>query len=127
MPTSGLDVKEATRWSAGMVPGAVAVNFVSQRTAHDNEGYAAAGEEMVRMASAMPGFIGIDSVRSPEGLGSTVSYWADEQAAVAWRNEATHSATREAGRKNWYEWYRLAVTETVRSYGWQRVEKSAAA
>ncbi|HEV2122994.1 MAG TPA: antibiotic biosynthesis monooxygenase [Chloroflexota bacterium] len=107
-------------WPEAMTPGAVAVIFVSQRTGADDEGYAAASDEMVRLASAMPGFISVDSVRSFDGLGITVSYWADEEAAVAWRNEANHAMIREAGRRHWYEWYRLSVTKNLRCYDWRR-------
>lgn len=112
----------STRWPEAMGPGTVAVVFVSQRTAVDDEGYGAAGEEMLRAASAMPGFVGMDSVRGSDGIGITVSYWADEQSAIAWRNEANHKATRETGRRNWYQWYRLAVTQVVRSYDWRKGE-----
>lgn len=114
-------------WPKEMGDNSVAVIFVSQRTRADDEGYAAAGDEMVRLASAMPGFLGIDSVRSPDGLGITVSYWADEEAAVAWRRQADHAATREVGRQKWYEWYRLAVTKNVRSYHWCRSDRAEAA
>ena len=112
--------QQIVHWPDEMRSGTGAVIFVSQRTADDEEGYARAGEAMDRAARAMPGFVGVDSVRDANGLGITVSYWADETSAVAWRQQADHTLTREAGRQRWYEWYRLAVTETVRSYDWSK-------
>jgi heme-degrading monooxygenase HmoA len=100
--------------------GQVAVIFVAQRTAADETGYAVASEAMDRLAAAQPGYRGIDSVRGADGLGITVSYWADEASAVAWRKHPEHAETRERGRGIWYDFYALHVAQVTRSYGWQR-------
>lgn len=100
--------------------GQIAVIFVSQRTAADGEGYDAAGAAMDALAAAQPGYRGIDSVRGSDGVGITVSYWADEASAIAWRDHPEHAEIRERGRERWYEWYELHVTDVGRSYGWRR-------
>jgi heme-degrading monooxygenase HmoA len=100
--------------------GQVAVIFVAQRTAEDDAGYAAAAEAMDRLAAAQPGYRGVDSARDAHGLGITVSYWADEASAVAWRQHPEHAATREQGRGLWYDFYALHVAQVTRSYGWAR-------
>lgn len=102
-------------------PGAVAVIFVSQRTAADDAGYHAAAEAMAAEAARQPGYLGVHSVRDADGLGITVSYWADEDAAVAWRRHAGHSAIRDRGRADWYEDYHLIVAEVKREHRWQRL------
>lgn len=99
--------------------GQLVVMFVSERTGDDAEGYAAAAQAMDDLAARQPGYRGIDSV-SANGLGITLSYWADEASAVAWRNHPDHAETREAGRGRWYNWYRLHVADIHRSYGWDR-------
>lgn len=98
--------------------GQIAVIFVNHRTSEDDAGYAAAAAAMDALAAEQPGYRGIDSVRGADGIGITVSYWADEASAIAWRNDPEHAAMREAGRGRWYRWYRLHVAEVGRSYGW---------
>jgi heme-degrading monooxygenase HmoA len=100
--------------------GQIAVIFVSQRTSEDEAGYAEAAEAMVTLASAQPGYRGIESIRDADGLGITISYWADEPSALAWRGNAEHARIRDLGRARWYQWYRLEVTEIRRDYRWQR-------
>ncbi|SNS23881.1 Heme-degrading monooxygenase HmoA [Sphingomonas laterariae] len=100
--------------------GCVAVIFVNRRTADDDAGYHAAAQAMVEEAGRQPGFVGIHSVRATDGEGITISYWADEAAALAWRKNAEHAAIREQGRARWYEYYHLIVAEVRRDYQWHR-------
>ena len=100
--------------------GQVAVIFVSQRSDADADGYAGAAEAMDRLAAAQPGYRGIDSARGDDGFGVTVSYWADEAAALAWRQHAEHAAIREMGRALWYERYSVSVASVTRGYSWPR-------
>ncbi|WP_294042882.1 antibiotic biosynthesis monooxygenase [Sphingomonas sp.] len=100
--------------------GEIAVIFVSRITGADPDGYAAAAAAMEVLAAGQPGYRGIDSARGGDGLGITISYWADEAAAVAWRGHAEHTEIRERGRGVWYESYSVHVAEIVRSYDWTR-------
>ncbi len=102
--------------------GTVAVIFVSQRTEADEPGYGKAADAMVQLASRQPGYLGIDSVRDAAGLGITVSYWTDDEAAKAWRDNAEHAAIRDAGRGRWYSFYDLHVAAVTRSYDWEKPE-----
>ena len=101
---------------------AVAVIFVSMRTDEDEAGYGAAAEAMTALAARQPGYLGVDSVRGEDGLGITISYWADDASALAWRGEAEHAAVRALGRARWYAQYRLIVSRVTRAYNWQRSE-----
>lgn len=101
-------------------PGSVAVIFVAQRTEYDEEGYAQAATRMELLASRQAGFLGIDSVRGPNGSGITVSYWADELTAKRWRDYPEHITIREFGREKWYSSYSLHVTAISRSYDWTK-------
>ncbi|WP_448665178.1 antibiotic biosynthesis monooxygenase family protein [Sphingomonas sp. CJ20] len=98
--------------------GQVAVIFVSERTDEDAQGYADAATRMAALAAQQPGYCGVDSAREADGVGITVSYWADEASAVAWRRHPEHAAVREAGRGRWYRWYRLYVATIGRSHDW---------
>jgi len=100
--------------------GEIAVVFTSQRTAEDESGYRAAAAAMDALAARQPGYRGVDSVRGADGFGITISYWADEAAATAWRDHPEHRAIREAGRARWYAEYRVVVCAVARGYDWTR-------
>jgi len=100
--------------------GQVAVIFVTQRNGDDAAGYAEAAAAMERLAATQPGYRGIRTVRDADGVGITVSFWADDAAAKAWRDHPQHAAIREAGRALWYDWYELSVARIERGYDWQR-------
>ena len=100
--------------------GTIAVIFVSQQSGADLPGYAVAAAEMSSLAQTQPGYCGIDSTRGTDGLGITISYWADEASAVAWRQNERHAVIRERGRGRYYSWYSLHVAAITRSYDWQK-------
>jgi heme-degrading monooxygenase HmoA len=99
--------------------GATAVIFVSQREQHDEGGYGAAADAMVEAAARQPGYLGIHSVRDASGFGMTISYWASDADAQAWKRDPAHSRIRELGRAKWYDWYETIVARVERSYDWQ--------
>lgn len=96
-------------------PGTVAVIFFSRLT-DDPDGYDEMAASMEELAAAQPGYRGIRSVRDPltrEGI--TVSYWADEAAARAWRAHAEHRVAQlKSG--SWYSVYGVEVATVMRSY-----------
>jgi heme-degrading monooxygenase HmoA len=67
-----------------------------------------------------PGYLGHDSVGSPDGQGITISYWDSHEAAAAWRAHARHSQIRDQGRRQWYSFYRLIVADIARAYDWHK-------
>lgn len=100
--------------------GIIAVIFVAQRTGEDDSGYFAAASAMDALAATQPGYVGVNSVRRDDGLGITVSYWKNGDAAKAWRDHPDHAAIRDAGRDRWYQHYSLHVAEIARSYDWTK-------
>jgi heme-degrading monooxygenase HmoA len=93
-----------------------AVIFPSQRTVGDH-GYDHVAARMVELAATMPGFLGIESARNPDGFGLTVSYWQSEEAIRAWKAQAEHRAAQDAGKKIWYADYCIRVARVERAYG----------
>ncbi|MGO4551449.1 antibiotic biosynthesis monooxygenase [Lysobacter sp. 2RAF19] len=94
-----------------------AVIFSSLRNGEDEAGYAAASDRMLELAALQPGYLGAESTRGSDGFGITVSYWASESAIAAWKHQAEHAATRNYGRKHWYEHFELRVAKVERAYG----------
>ncbi len=99
--------------------GQIAVVFVSIRNDADAAGYADAAAAMDALAAKQPGYRGVDSAREGS-MGITVSYWADDAAAIAWRDHPEHTAIRERGRALWYDSYSVNVARIERAYDWSR-------
>ncbi|SRR6266542_1775686 len=95
-----------------------AVLFTSLRTAADAEGYEAMAERMVELASAQPGFLGVESTRGSDGLGITISYWDSLESVHRWGEHVEHRLAQQLGRKRWYEVFRLRIcrVEADRSF-----------
>jgi heme-degrading monooxygenase HmoA len=106
----------------------VAVIFASVRLADgtlgsvDEAGYGEMADRMDALSREQPGYLGIDSARGADGLGITVSYWASEADAVAWKQVAGHLGAQRLGRERWYREYTTRVATVTRSYSWQRDE-----
>ncbi len=100
--------------------GEVAVIFTSTRNDVDHASYDVAAIAMDALAAQQPGYRGVESARGPDGVGLTISYWADEAAAIAWRDHPDHAAIRNIGRARWYDSYRVTVCAVTRSYDWVR-------
>ncbi|MDU8501546.1 antibiotic biosynthesis monooxygenase [Pseudomonas syringae] len=93
-----------------------AVVFTSLRTPDEGQAYANAAQRMVELARQQPGFLGVESARGEDGLGITVSYWSDETAILAWKQQAEHAEVREQGRARWYQAFTTRICKVERDY-----------
>lgn len=94
-----------------------AVIFTSVRSAEESAEYGEMAHRMVELAATMPGFLGVESVRDPAGVGITVSYWESDEAIRTWQQHAEHLVAQRLGRERWYERYELRVSRVERAYG----------
>ena len=92
-----------------------AVIFTSLRTEGDR-GYGHMAYRMVELAQKQPGFLGVESARSPDGLGITVSYWASEEAIRDWKAHGDHQIAQETGKASWYADYHVRIAKVERAY-----------
>lgn len=99
-------------------PPYVAVIFTSARTTDDAPGYAAMATRMGELAAEQSGYLGIESSRGVDGLGITVSYWATDADARAWKQVAEHLGAQQLGRERWYGGYVTRVATVARDYRW---------
>ena len=74
-------------------------------------------ERMLALAAQQPGYLGVESVRAPDGLGITVSYWASRRAIADWKANAEHQEAQDKGRRVWYRDYRLRIAKVEMDYG----------
>lgn len=105
--------------AATPAPPYYAVIFTSQRTDVDDD-YDRTSVRMIELAEQMPGFLGVESARSGDALGITVSYWRDEESIRAWRAHAEHRIAQEKGKRVWYEDYFLRIAKVERAYRLRR-------
>lgn len=93
-----------------------AVIFTSQLTSGSDAEYAAVADQMVELAKVQPGFLSVDSARSEDGVGITVSYWQSETSIQAWKNQVDHAEARKKGRADWYSWFKVRICKVEREY-----------
>ena len=89
--------------------------FASRRTRRDR-GYDQMAERMVALASQMPGFLAVESVRDIDGFGITVSYWESEDAIRQWKAHAEHQIAQRTGKAVWYTDYTVRIAKVEREY-----------
>ena len=67
----------------------------------------------------MDGFISIERFQSLSEQGKllSLSFWRDEDAVKAWRNQAEHRKAQAKGRQSIFRDYRLRVVSVLRDYG----------
>jgi heme-degrading monooxygenase HmoA len=67
----------------------------------------------------MDGFLSIERFESLAEPGKllSLSFWRDEEAVRAWRNQPGHRATQARGRAGVFSAYRLRVASVLRDYG----------
>ncbi len=97
-----------------------AVIFTSIRTELDAQEYDDAARRMLEFVRQQPGFLGVESARSDDGLGITVSYWANEAAILAWKEHPQHREIRERGRSTWYRRCTTRVSRVEREYSFAK-------
>lgn len=62
--------------------------------------------------------MGIESTRGEIGI--TVSYWENNEAIIAWKNNLEHTEIRNLGRERWYKKYQLRICKVEREYGFEK-------
>jgi heme-degrading monooxygenase HmoA len=97
-----------------------AVIFSSKRNGRGEIDYEAAADRMFALVQQQPGFLGAESTRDMEGFGITVAYFDSEANILQWRNHSEHAATRERGKREWYEHFEVRVAKVERAYNGPR-------
>lgn len=90
-----------------------AVIFTSVRTELD-QGYALMAEDMAKLASQQPGYLGMEHARDKVGI--TISYWESLQAIADWKNQADHLLAQDLGKTSWYSHYKVRICKVEREY-----------
>ena len=97
----------------------IAVIFEVTPAAGRRDAYLDQAARLRPLLEMMEGFISIErfqSLSDPDKILS-LSFWRDEAAVAAWRNQPEHRAAQAAGRNGVFAGYRLRIAAVVRDYG----------
>jgi heme-degrading monooxygenase HmoA len=97
-----------------------AVIFTSKRKENATD-YDATAERMKELTAQQPGFLGIDSARSADGIGITVCYWDSIEAIKNWKVNNEHLYAQKMGKEVWYESYSVRVAKVEEEYSMEEV------
>ena len=86
----------------------------------DQAAYSAEADLMEALARRQPGFLSFTSYVAADGEVVALSEWVDEDAALAWRRVAEHSAAQSRGRGEFYEEYTLFACKNPRIHRFSR-------
>lgn len=67
-------------------------------------------------ARATPGYLGVESWRSPEGRRNVKYYWQSLESLRAFSNHPQHLEAKREYRR-WYRGYHIVVAQVIKSYG----------
>ncbi len=97
----------------------IAVIFEVIPAAEDPAAYLEHAQRLQSELQGMDGFLSIERFQSLSQPGKllSLSFWRDEVAVRAWREQPAHRAAQAAGRAGLFEHYRLRVAEVLRDYG----------
>jgi len=79
------------------------------------EGYEEMAEQMDKLVSTQPGFLGYESARDQVGI--TVSYWDSLEAIRNWKANQDHLIAQEKGKSLWYSDYKVRICKVEMAYG----------
>lgn len=71
---------------------------------------------MVKLALEEYECLGVHTARGADGVGITLSYWADMASIHAWRGDKRHQLAQQKGRDQWYSAFCLTVSKIERAY-----------
>ncbi len=99
----------------------IAVIFEASVEPQQREAYLNLAAALRPQLDGIDGFISIERFESlsTEGKLLSLSFWRDEEAVRAWREQEAHRQAQMVGRASIFCDYRLRVAQVLRDYGKQ--------
>jgi heme-degrading monooxygenase HmoA len=97
----------------------IAVIFEVWPSSGRKEDYLAIAASLRGELETIDGFISVERFQSLTDPGKllSLSFWRDEDAVKAWRNQMHHRDSQAKGRGGVFADYRLRIASVVRDYG----------
>ena len=83
------------------------------------EEYGSTAERLLKLASAMPGFISFRRYISEDGETLVMVEFASAEALAAWRDQPEHRRAQQRGREEFYAEYQVVNCAVIREYGYK--------
>ena len=98
----------------------VIILFRSRLSPDAGTEYGETVEEMMALATAMPGFVSFKSFSAPDGERISVIEFESEETLAAWRDHPDHRRAQQRGREKFYAEYHLQVCALQREARFRR-------
>ncbi|WP_434670307.1 antibiotic biosynthesis monooxygenase family protein [Klebsiella sp. B345] len=97
----------------------IAVLFEADVTPAKQARYLALAAELKPLLSTIDGFISIERFQSltTEGKILSLSWWRDEQAVLAWKQNLCHQAAQQEGKADIFSAWQIRIAQVIRAYG----------
>ncbi len=97
----------------------IAVIFEAEPSEDGKDAYLETAAGRRRRLGGLDGFISIERFESLARPGRvlSLSFWRDEAAVAAWRDDEEHRRAQAAGRTSLFRDYRIRVARVIRDYG----------
>jgi heme-degrading monooxygenase HmoA len=97
-------------------PGQVLTIFRSRLRADAAPGHADTAAEMLRLATAMPGFVDFKQFRAEDGERVSLVTFDGPESQRAWREDVEHQRAQRRGREDWYSTYSIQVGDCTSAH-----------
>jgi heme-degrading monooxygenase HmoA len=87
----------------------------SYKRSDDLTGYQEMDDLTMRLAAETPGYLGYEVTGDGTKHAIFISYWQNEEAINAWRNNITHQKAKQLGKSTWYDWYHSMICKIENS------------
>lgn len=96
----------------------IAVLFEADIAQGEQLRYLQLAAELKPQLAEIDGFIDIERFQSlsTEGKILSLSWWRDEAAVIAWKQNVLHQAAQAEGRRTIFSFYRIRVAQVLRDY-----------
>ena len=94
-----------------------AVIFTSIHTDKIEDKYNELNDNLMDKITNLPGFLGVDSVRTENKVGITTIYFKDLESIREWRKDSDHKYAKDFGKDLWYENYNVRIAKVEKEYG----------
>lgn len=97
----------------------IAVIFEAKTEPAQQARYLQLAADLKPLLAEIDGFISIERFQSLTNAGKvlSLSWWRDEEAIRAWKQNLSHQAAQEEGRSAIFAHYHIRVAQLVREYG----------
>jgi len=95
----------------------ILVVFRSRLQAEAAAAYQEMAQRIAPLASSMPGYISHKAFTAPDGERVTLVEYESEDALQAWSRHPDHREAKAAGRRSFFESYRVQICKVLKDRG----------